>query len=79
MTVQARYHGDDIRVTFEAETERCDYGVRGSSQWEELRVETIKVTSLTILDVTVNFDALKVALPELAKAIHNLHFESHFE
>lgn len=53
MTVSATYHGEEMTVSFTAETERTDYGVPGSPVWDEIDPTTIRVSSLEILGVEI--------------------------
>lgn len=53
MTVSATYRGEEIEVSFTAETERTDYGVPGSPVWDEIDPASIRVSSIEILGVEV--------------------------
>jgi hypothetical protein len=43
MTMTATYNGEELNVTFVAESERCDYGVEGSPVWYEVNPDTIEI------------------------------------
>lgn len=58
MTVRAEYKGEEIQVTFTAETERTDYGVAGSPEFDELDEYSIEVEHLTILGLDVKMSDL---------------------
>lgn len=76
MTVRATYHGEEIEVTFTAETERADYGVKGSPVWDEVIDSTVEVYTLAILGVDIDLDEL----PKLIqKEILNLADQCEFE
>ena len=53
MTVSATYHGEEMTVSFTAETERTDYGVPGSPVWDEIDPTTIRAASIEILGIEV--------------------------
>jgi hypothetical protein len=53
MTASATYRGEEIEVSFTAETERTDYGVPGSPVWDEIDLTTVRVSSIEILGVEV--------------------------
>jgi hypothetical protein len=46
MTVQATYSGEELSVTFVAQTERCDYGVPNSPVWDEVNPDSIEILHL---------------------------------
>lgn len=74
MTVSATYRGEEIEVSFTAETERTDYGVPGSPVWDEIDPTTIRVSSIEILGVEVKHLAylpkdLQDAILELADGL----------
>ena len=64
MTVSATYHGEEIEVSFTAETERTDYGVPGSPVWDEIDPSTIRVSSIEILGVDVKLSTLPKELQD---------------
>lgn len=64
MTVSATYHGEEIEVSFTAETERTDYGVPGSPVWDEIDPTTIRVSSIEILGVDVKLSTLPKELQD---------------
>lgn len=55
-----RYVSFDVTVTcrVDAETERCDYGVRGSPVWDEIKPETLSVSCVAIDEVNISLDAM---------------------
>jgi hypothetical protein len=75
MTVTATFNGEEIQVSFTAETERTDYGVPGSPVWDEIIPETIEATHLTILGLDVKLSDLP---PDLQDAIIALSDEVDF-
>jgi hypothetical protein len=76
MTVTATYSGEELNVTFVAQTERSDYGVDGSPVWDEVNPDSIEILTLDILGIEVNPDILP---PELQDAIFALCNEVEFE
>ena len=76
MTVQATYSGEELSVTFVAQTERSDYGVPNSPVWDEVNPDSIEILTLDILGIEVNPDILP---PELQDAIYALSNEVEFE
>ena len=64
MTVSATYHGEEIEVSFTAETERTDYGVPGSPVWDEIDPTTIRVASIEILGCDVKLSTLPKELQD---------------
>jgi len=76
MTVTATYHGEEIEVTFTAQTERADYGVPGSPVWDEVIDSTVEIYTISILGVDVTLDELPKALQ---KSIMQLADECEFE
>ena len=58
MTVSATYHGEEMTVSFTAETERTDFGVPGSPVWDEVDPTSIRVASMEILGCDVKLGAL---------------------
>lgn len=76
MTVHATYNGEEIYVTFSAETERWDYGVPRSPVYTDVNLDTIRVDSIAILGE----DYKLTDLPEkLQAAILALADELEFE
>ena len=76
MTVQATYSGEELNVTFQAQTERCDYGVPNSPMWDEVNPDSIEILTLDILGIDVD---PRVLPPELQNAIFALSNEVEFE
>ena len=76
MTVQATYSGEELSVTFVAQTERCDYGVPNSPVWDEVNNDSIEILHFDILGFDVDFRTLP---PEVQAAIHALANEVEFE
>ena len=76
MTVTATYHGEEVEVTFTAQTERTDYGVQGSPVWDEVIDSTVEVYTLSILGVDVYLSELPKALQ---KTIMQLADDCEFE
>jgi hypothetical protein len=76
MTVQATYNGEELSVTFVAQTERSDYGVEGSPVWDEVNPDTIEILHFDILGIDVD---PRVLPPELQAAIWALSNEVEFE
>ena len=76
MTMTATYSGEELNVTFQAQAERCDYGVEGSPVWDEVNPDTIEILHFDILGIDVDF---RVLPPELQDAIYALSNEVHFE
>lgn len=62
MTVFAEYVGEEIFVTFSAETDDADYGVPGSPVFDELDQHSIQVIHLTICGIIVKMSDLPVDL-----------------
>jgi hypothetical protein len=75
MTVQATYSGEELSVTFVAQTERSDYGVPNSPVWDEVIPDSIEILTLDILGFDVD---PRVLPPELQDAIHALSNEVDF-
>jgi hypothetical protein len=76
MTVQATYSGEELSVTFVAQTERSDYGVPNSPVWNEVNPDTIEILTFDILGIDVD---PRVLPPELQNAIFALSNEVEFE
>jgi hypothetical protein len=76
MTAQATYSGEELSVTFVAQTERFDYGVEGSPVWDEINPDSIEILTLDILGVDVDPRTLP---QELQRAIHALSGGVEFE
>ena len=66
---EAIYNGAEMTVWFQAQSERCDYGVRGSPVWYEIDPATVEVTDLEILGVHVDFEKLPGDLQEAIRAL----------
>jgi hypothetical protein len=54
MEVQATYSGEELSVTFVAQTERSDYGVPNSPVWDEVNPDTIEILHFDILGIDVD-------------------------
>jgi hypothetical protein len=76
MTLQATYNGEELNVTFVAQTERCDYGVPNSPVWDEVIPDSIEILHFDILGIDVD---PRVLPPELQNAIFALSNEVEFE
>jgi hypothetical protein len=76
MTVQATYSGEELSVTFVAQTERSDYGVPNSPVWDEVNPDSIEILHFDILGIDVDF---RVLPQELQDAIYALSNEVDFE
>jgi hypothetical protein len=76
MEVQATYSGEELSVTFVAQTERSDYGVLNSPVWDEVNPDTIEILTFDILGIDVDPHGLP---PELQAAIYALSNELEFE
>ena len=76
MTATATYNGEELNVTFVAQTERFDYGVPNSPVWEEINPNTIEILHFDILGIDVDF---RVLPQELQAAIFALSNEVDFE
>jgi hypothetical protein len=69
-------NGEELNVSFVAESERCDYGVEGSPVWYEVNPDTIEILHFDILGIDVD---PRVLPPELQAAIFALSNEVEFE
>ena len=69
-------NGEELNVSFVAESERCDYGVEGSPVWYEVNPDTIEILHFDILGIDVD---PRVLPPELQNAIFALSNEVEFE
>ena len=76
MTVQATYSGEELSVTFVAQTERSDYGVPNSPVWDEVNPDTIEILTFDILGIDVD---PRILPQELQAAIYALSNEVDFE
>jgi hypothetical protein len=76
MTLTAVYRGEELSVTFVAQTERCDYGVPNSPVWDEVNNDTIEIMHFDILGIDVD---PRILPPELQAAIFALSGEVEFE
>ena len=72
----AKYASDDIYVTFTAEPEYSDYGVKGSPVMCDPKLDTIEIASLAILGVDVDPKAIPANLRD---AIYSLTDEVEWE
>jgi len=69
MSASATYRGEEIEVSFTAETERTDYGVPGSPVWDEIDPTTIRVSSIEILGVDVKLSTLPEDLRDAIRGL----------
>jgi hypothetical protein len=76
MTVTATYSGEELSVTFVAQTERSDYGVPKSPVWDEVNPDSIEILHFDILGIDVD---PRILPQELQDAIHALSGEVEFE
>jgi hypothetical protein len=76
MEVQATYSGEELSVTFVAQTERSDYGVPNSPVWDEVNPDTIEILHFDILGIDVD---PRILPQELQAAIFALCNEVDFE
>jgi hypothetical protein len=76
MTMTATYSGEELSVTFVAQTERSDYGVPNSPVWDEVNPDTIEILHFDILGIDVD---ARILPQELQRAIHALSGEVEFE
>jgi hypothetical protein len=76
MEVQATYSGEELSVTFVAQTERSDYGVPNSPVWDEVNPDTIEILTFDILGIDVD---PRILPKELQAAIYALSNEVEFE
>jgi hypothetical protein len=76
MEVQATYSGEELSVTFVAQTERSDYGVPNSPVWDEVNPDTIEILTFDILGIDVD---PRILPQELQAAIYALSNEVDFE
>lgn len=58
MTVSATYRGEEIEVSFTAETERTDFGVPGSPVYYDIDMTSLEVLSIEILGCDVKLSTL---------------------
>ena len=75
MTVTATYSGEELSVTFVAQTERSDYGVPNSPVWDEVNPDSIEILHFDILGIDVD---PRILPPELQAAIFALSNEVEF-
>ena len=75
MTLTATYSGEELNVTFQAQTERSDYGVPNSPVWDEVNPDTIEILTFDILGIDVD---PRVLPQELQRAIYALSDEVEF-
>ena len=64
MTVSATYRGEEIEVSFTAETERTDYGVPGSPVYYDIDMTSLEVLSIEILGCDVKLSTLPKELQD---------------
>ena len=76
MAKTATYSGEELNVTFQAQTERSDYGVPNSPVWDEVNPDTIEILHFDILGIDVD---PRILPQELQDAIHALCNEVEFE
>jgi hypothetical protein len=76
MTMTATYSGEELSVTFVAQTERSDYGVPNSPVWYEVKPDTIEILHFDILGIDVD---PRILPQELQAAIFALSNEVEFE
>jgi hypothetical protein len=69
--MQAYYKGEEIAVRFVAESVRTDYGVPGSTVWDEVDMHTIEVAELHILDMPFLMKDLPQALQDAILSLWN--------
>lgn len=69
LAVWAEYKGEEMQVTFTAETVRTDYGVPGSPEWDEVDPDSVEVEHLTILGLDVKMDDLPGDLHDAIMAL----------
>jgi hypothetical protein len=69
LAVEAEYKGEEMQVTFTAETVRTDYGVPGSPEWNEVDPYSIEVKYLTILGLNVKMADLPDDLHDAIMAL----------
>jgi hypothetical protein len=58
MTASATYRGEEIEVSFTAETERTDFGVPGSPVFYDIDMTSIRIASIEILGRDVKLETL---------------------
>ena len=76
MEVQATYSGEELSVTFVAQTERSDYGVPNSPVWDEVIPDSIEILHFDILGIDVD---PRILPQELQAAIFAFSNEVEFE
>ena len=69
--MRAYYKGEEIKVSFVAESVRTDFGVPGSPVWEEVDMNTIEVDQLFILDTPIEIKELPQALQDAILSLWN--------
>jgi hypothetical protein len=65
----AKHASDYITIAAECDGELTDYGVPHSPRWYEPNLDTIRVTSLEICGVDVDFEALPGPLQDALLAL----------
>lgn len=58
MSASATYRGEEIEVSFTAETERTDFGVPGSPVYYDIDMTSLEVLSIEILGCDVKLSTL---------------------
>lgn len=76
MTVRATYIGEELIVTFVAQTDISDHGVPNSPVWREMNPDTIDILTCEILGIDVDPHKLPI---KLRAAIYALANEAEFE
>jgi hypothetical protein len=71
MAKTATYSGEELNVTFQAQTERSDYGVEGSPVWDEVNPDSIEILTLDILGIDVDARSLPQQLQDAIFALSN--------
>jgi len=69
--MRAYYKGEEIKVSFVAESVRTDYGVPGSPTFEEVDMNTIEIDQLFILDMPFDIKELPKALQDAILSLWN--------
>lgn len=64
MTASATYRGEEIEVSFTAETERTDFGVPGSPVYYDIDMTSLEVLSIEILGCDVKLSTLPKELQD---------------
>lgn len=64
MSASATYRGEEIEVSFTAETERTDFGVPGSPIYYDIDMTSLEVLSIEILGCDVKLSTLPKELQD---------------